>query len=157
MALAKGTIAPNFTLFNTDKKQVSLADFKGKHAVIIHFFPAAFTGVCTEQLCHMRDNLSIYTGLNCVVLGVSVDMVFSLAVFREQQQYNFDLLSDFNKEMIQAYDVYLQDFAFGMKGVAKRAAYVIDKEGVIVYSEETANPGVLPDFAAIKAAAEILK
>lgn len=152
MAIPVGSPAPDFTLYNTDKKPITLSDYKGKSNVIIHFFPAAFTGVCTEQLCNMRDNLSFYSTLNCTVLGISVDMPFSLAVFKKEQHYNFDLLSDFNKEVIKAYDVYLKDFAFGMIGVAKRAAFVIDKNGSIVYSEETANPGVLPNFEAIKTA-----
>ncbi len=156
MAIAVGQQAPDFKLFNTEKKEVSLSDFKGNHNVIIHFFPQAFTGVCTTQLCTMRDNLSYYTGLGCVVLGISVDSLFTLAEFKAKQNYNFDLLSDFNKETSAAYDVLLENFAFGMRGVSKRAAFVINKEGVIVYSEETPNPGVLPDFEAIKAAVEKL-
>lgn len=157
MALSIGHKAPNFKLFNSDKKEVSLSDFLGKNNVVIHFYPVAFTGVCTEQLCTMRDNIEYYTNLNCVVLGISIDTVFSLAVFKAQERYSFDLLSDFNKEVIKAYDVCNENFAFGMRGVAKRAAYVIDKEGTIVYAEETANPGVLPDFAAIKEAVSLLK
>lgn len=150
MALPTGQKAPNFKLFNSDKKEVSLSDFHGKSNVVIHFYPAAFTGVCTEQLCTMRDNLEYYTNLDCVVLGISIDTLFSLAVFKAREHYTFDLLSDFNKEVIKAYDVCIENFAFGMRGVANRAAFVINKEGVIVYSEETANPGVLPNFEAIK-------
>jgi peroxiredoxin len=89
-------------------------------------------------------------------LGISVDSVFTLAEFKEKQHYNFDLLSDFNKEVSAAYDVLMENFAFGMRGVSKRAAFVINKEGVIVYSEETANPGVQVSFDAIKAAVEKL-
>ena len=157
MAIAAGQKAPDFKLFNSEKKEVSLSDFHGKHNVIIQFYPAAFTGVCTEQLCNMRDNLNYYTTLNAVVLGVSVDTPFSLAEFKAKQNYNFDLLSDFNKDMIKAYDMYNEKFALGMIGVAKRGAVVIDKEGTIVYSEETANPGVQVNFDAIKAAVEGLK
>jgi peroxiredoxin len=156
MAIAAGQQAPDFKLFNSDKKEVSLSDFQGKSNVIIHFYPQAFTGVCTEQLCTMRDNLDYYTHLNCVVLGISVDSVFTLAEFKKQQNYQFDLLSDFNKEVSKAWDVIMENFAFGMKGVSKRAAFVVDKNGVIVYSEETANPGVLPDFLAIKSVVEKL-
>ena len=156
MALAAGQKAPDFKLFNSEKKEVSLSDFHGNHNVIIQFFPQAFTGNCTAQLCNMRDNLSIYTGLGCVVLGISVDSIFTLAEFKAKQSYNFDLLSDFNKDVSKAYDVYLENFAFGMIGVSKRAAFVINKEGVIVYSEETANPGVQVNFEAIKEAAEKL-
>jgi peroxiredoxin len=157
MAIAVGQKAPDFKLFNSEKKEVSLSDFKGKSNVIIHFYPQAFTGVCTEQLCNMRDNLSYYTGLGAVVLGISVDSVFTLAEFKAKQNYNFDLLSDFNKDVSKAYDVLMENFAFGMKGVSKRAAFVIDKEGTIAYSEETANPGVQVSFDKIKEAAEKLK
>ncbi len=157
MALPAGHKAPNFKLFNSEKKEVSLSDFHGNHAVIIHFYPQAFTGTCTEQLCNMRDNLSYYTGLGAVVLGISVDSIFTLAEFKAKQNYNFDLLSDFNKEVSAAYDVLMENFAFGMRGVSKRAAFVIDKEGMIVYSEETPNPGVQVNFAAIKEAVEKLK
>lgn len=157
MAIAVGQKAPDFKLFNSKKKEVSLSDFKGNHNVIIHFYPQAFTGTCTAQLCNMRDNLNFYTSLGCVVLGISVDSIFTLAEFKKQQNYNFDLLSDFNKEVSTAYDMLMENFAFGMKGVSKRGAFVIDKEGTIVYSEETANPGVQVSFDAIKAAVESLK
>jgi peroxiredoxin len=156
MALAAGQKAPDFKLFNSEKKEVSLSDFKGNHNVIIHFYPQAFTGNCTAQLCNMRDNLNFYTSLGCVVLGISVDSIFTLAEFKAKQNYNFDLLSDFNKEVSPAYDMLLENFAFGMKGVSKRGAFVINKEGVIVYSEETANPGVQINFDAIKEAVEKL-
>ena len=95
MALTIGQAAPAFKLFNSEKEEVSLSSFLGKK-VIIHFFPQAFTGVCTTQLCTMRDNLNYYTDLNAVVLGISVDSVFSLGKFKEEQNYNFSLLSDFN-------------------------------------------------------------
>ncbi|MFN4146552.1 MAG: redoxin domain-containing protein [Runella sp.] len=153
MALQKGDQAPSFTLYNSEKKQVSLEDFKGKN-LIIHFFPAAFTSVCTEQLCNMRDNLDYYTQLNAAVVGISVDTPFTLARFKEDQKYNFDLLSDFNKQTIRDYGVYFENFAFGMKGVASRAAFVIDKDGVVQYAEVLENPGNLPNFNAIKAAVE---
>ena len=104
----------------------------------------------------MRDNLNFYTGLGCVVLGISVDSIFTLAEFKAKQNYNFDLLSDFNKDVSAAYDVLLENFAFGMKGVSKRAVFVVNKEGVIVYSEETANPGVQINFDGVKEAAEKL-
>ena len=157
MALPIGTKAPDFKLFNTEKKEVALSDFAGKSNVVLHFFPLAFTGTCTAQLCYMRDNLEFYTHENCVVLGISIDTLFTLEEFKKQQNYNFDLLSDFNKETSKAYDMLMENFAFGMKGVAKRGAFVIDKEGTIVHSEETANPGVQVNFDAIKEAVEKLK
>ncbi|MBP6732136.1 MAG: redoxin domain-containing protein [Chitinophagales bacterium] len=156
MALAVGTKAPDFKLFSSDKKEVSLADFSGKN-LVIHFFPAAFTGVCTAQMCSSRDDLSLYNDLNASIVGVSVDMPFSLDVFKKQNSINFDLLSDFNKTFIKAYDMYQENFALGMIGVAKRGVIVVGKDGVVAYSEETANPGVQVNFDALKAALEKLK
>lgn len=148
MALQPGSPAPQFTLFSTEKKEISLADYKGKK-VVLHFFPLAFTSVCTEQLCTMRDNFGYYDGLNAVVLGISVDSLFTLAKFKEENNYQFDLLSDFNKEVSAAYGALYQDFVFGMKGVAKRAAFVINEDQNIVYAEVLESAGDLPDFAAI--------
>jgi len=155
MSIATGQAAPNFKLFNTEKQEVELSSFKGKN-VILHFFPLAFTGVCTAQLCNARDKMEVYTKLNAVVLGISVDSIFSLGEFKKQQNFNFDLLSDFNKETISAYDLVIDPFAFGMKGVSKRAAFVIDKDGVVQYAEVTPTPGDLPNFAAIKETLEKL-
>lgn len=148
MALQVGDLAPNFTLLNTEAKEVSLNDFKGKK-VIIHFFPLAFTGVCTTQLCAMRDNFSYYEGVNAQVLGISVDSPFSLAKFKEDQNYQFPLLSDFNKETSKAYSAFYDEFVLGLKGVSKRSAFVIDKEGKIIYAEVLEDAGNLPDFKAI--------
>lgn len=151
MSLQTGSTAPQFTLFNTEKKEVSLTDFKGKK-VILHFFPLAFTSVCTEQLCTMRDNFGYYEGLNAIVLGISVDSLFTLGKFKEENNYQFDLLSDFNKEVSAAYGALYNEFAFGMKGVSKRAAFVIDEEQNIVYAEVLESAGDLPNFEAIDAA-----
>ena len=156
MPLAIGTKAPDFKLFNTDKKEISLSDFKGKN-LVLQFFPAAFTGVCTQQMCSSRDELSFYTTINAAVVGISVDAPFSLAVFKEKNEINFDLLSDFNKKTIHEYEMYHCNFAAGMKGVAKRGVVVIDKDGVVQYAEETANPGVQVNFDALKAAVGKLK
>ncbi|MBX3256932.1 MAG: redoxin domain-containing protein [Chitinophagaceae bacterium] len=156
MAIAVGTKAPDFTLINTEKKEVSLKDFAGK-TLVINFFPAAFTGVCTEQLCSNRDDLNFYNSLGATVVGVSVDLPFSLGEFRAQQNINFDLLSDFNKDMIKAYDMYLGDFVLGLKGVSKRGVVVVDKTGTVVYAEETANPGTQVNFAALKQSLEKVK
>ena len=156
MALSPWTKAPDFKLFNSDKKEVSLSDFKGKN-LIIQFFPAAFTGVCTAQMCSSRDELSLYNGMNASVVGVSVDMPFSLGEFKAKNGINFDLLSDFNKDFIKAYDMYLENFALGMKGVAKRGVVLIDKDGVIQYAEQTPSPGDQVNFEALKAALEKLK
>ena len=156
MALAIGSKAPEFTLINTEKKEVSLKDFAGK-TLVINFFPAAFTGVCTEQMCSNRDDVSFYSSLGASVVGVSVDTPFTLGVFKAQHNINFDLLSDFNKTMIKAYDMYLEDFVLGLKGVAKRGVAVVDGNGTVVYAEETANPGTQVNFAALKEALAALK
>lgn len=150
MALKIGQPAPSFKLFNTDKKEISLEDYKGKNVVIL-FFPLAFTGVCTTELCSIRDNYNVYTSLNAVVLGISVDSVFSLEQFKLQQHYNFDLLSDFNKEASKAYETIYEAFAFGMQGVSKRSAFVIDSKGILQYAEVLEDAGKQPDFDAIKA------
>lgn len=151
MSLQPGSPAPQFTLISTEKKPVSLADFKGKK-VILHFFPMAFTGVCTTQLCTMRDNFGYYDGLNAVILGISVDSPFTLARFKEENNYQFELLSDFNKEVSAAYGALYDEFFFGLKGVSKRAAFVIDENQDIIYAEVLEEAGNLPDFAAIAAA-----
>ena len=114
------------------------------------FFPQAFTGVCTQQVCTARDNMSQYGNANAEVLGVSVDSVFTLAKFKETENLNFPLLSDFNKEVSRAYGSLYEEWILDMKGVSKRAAFVIDAQGVIQYAEVLDNPGNLPDFQKIQ-------
>jgi len=133
MSLQVGDKAPDFKLNSSELKEVSLSDFKGKK-VILHFFPLAFTGVCTTQLCTMRDSFGYYNGLNAQILGISVDSPFALAKFKEEQAYQFPLLCD---------------FVLGLKGVAKRSAFVIDEEGKIIYAEVLEDAGNLPNFEAI--------
>ncbi|MFZ2897700.1 MAG: peroxiredoxin [Saprospiraceae bacterium] len=149
MALKAGDQAPDFTLYNSEKQQVSLSDYRGSNVVLL-FFPQAFTGVCTTELCTMRDDIAYYEGLNAQVLAVSVDSIFTLARFKEDQRLNFPLLSDFNKETAIAYGSFFDEFVFGMKGVAKRSAFVIDEEGIIRYAEVLASAGDLPNFEAVK-------
>ncbi|WEK18500.1 MAG: redoxin domain-containing protein [Candidatus Pedobacter colombiensis] len=153
MALQVGDKAPDFTLLNTDLKEVSLSDYKGKK-LVVHFFPLAFTGVCTAQLCTMRDSFGYYQGMNADVVGISVDSPFTLAKFKEEQAYQFPLLSDFNKEISQAYSSFYEDFVLNLKGVSKRAAFVIDEEGKIIHSEVLEEAGNMPDFDAIKEVVE---
>jgi len=148
MALKQGDKAPDFRLFNTDKKEVSLSDFNGKN-LILHFFPAAFTGVCTTQLCTVRDAISMYHNDTTDVIAISVDSLFALGKFKEEQKLNFTLLSDFNKVTSRDYNAIYNDWILGMKGVSKRAAFVIDKEGTIQYAEVLESAGDLPNFAAI--------
>ena len=145
-----GKPAPSFTLYDTEKKAVSLSELKGKNVVVL-FFPLAFTGVCTTELCNVRDNIALYNNTNAVVLGVSVDSAFTLGKFKEEQKLNFSLLSDWNKTTAKDYGVLYELFpALEMQGVAKRSAFVIDKEGVVQYEEVCPTPGDLPDFAAIQ-------
>lgn len=156
MSIQKGQQAPDFALFNTEKQKVSLSEQKGKNVVIL-FFPLAFTGVCTAELCNVRDNIGIYNNTNAQVFGVSVDSLFVLDKFRTEQNLNFPLLSDFNKDAAKAYGVLYETFpAFEMAGVSKRAAFVVDKAGVVQYAEVCATPGDLPDFAAIQTTLESL-
>jgi peroxiredoxin len=151
MEITVGTKAPNFTLRNSDKAEVSLEDYKGKNVVLL-FFPLAFTGVCTTELCSMRDDIATYEGLNAEVLAVSVDSLFTLEQFKKAENYNFQLLSDFNKNVSLAYGALYEDFVLDMKGVSKRSAFVIDKEGIIQYAEVLESAGDLPNFEAVKAA-----
>ncbi|OIN60948.1 redoxin domain-containing protein [Arsenicibacter rosenii] len=147
--LRAGESAPDFKLFNTEKKEVALQDFTGKNVVIL-FFPMAFTSVCTAELCEMRDNISTYTGLNADIIGISVDSPFTLAKFKQEQNLPFELLSDFNKEVSAAYDSLYETFVLNLKGVSKRAAFVVDGEGIIQYAEVLDNAGDVPDFSAIQ-------
>ncbi|MES2380122.1 MAG: redoxin domain-containing protein [Bacteroidota bacterium] len=151
MTLQKGDKAPSFSLFSSDKKEVKLEDFKDKN-LIVHFFPFAFTGVCTAQLCAVRDGISMYKNDNADVVAISVDSLFTLGKFKEEQNLSFDLLSDFNKTASTAYHALHETFpAFGMHGVSKRSAFVIDKEGIIQYAEVLDVPSNMPNFEAINA------
>lgn len=155
MPVEVGQPAPDFTLFSSEKKEIRLSELKGQKVLLL-FFPLAFTNVCTAELCSVRDNLSWYDHVNAAVFGISVDALHSLAKFKEEQQLNFTLLSDFNKEASKAYDSIYEQFGYGMKGVSKRSAFVIDKEGIIQYAEVLDNAGQVPDFNKIKAVLEAL-
>ena len=148
MSLQPGQPAPQFTLVSSAKQKISLSDFKGKK-VVLQFFPMAFTGTCTTQLCTMRDNFGYYNGSNAVILGVSVDSPFTLAKYKQEYNYQFELLSDFNKEVSTAYDCIYKEFILGLKGVSKRSAFVIDEEQNIIYAEVLEVATDLPDFTAI--------
>lgn len=151
MAIHVGDKAPDFTLVSDEKKEVTLADHRGQNVVLL-FFPMAFTGVCTTELCAMRDNFSIYENLNARILAVSVDSPFVLEEFKKQQQLNFPLLSDFNKEVSRNYGTLYEEFVLGLRGVSKRSAFVIDAEGTVRYAEVLESAGDLPNFTAIQEA-----
>jgi len=156
MAIEKGQPAPEFTLADTDKNKVSLADFNGRNVVLL-FFPLAFTSVCTKELCDIRDNISVYNTANATVLGISVDSLYTLKKFKEEQGFNFALLSDFNKKVSEAYDVLYDVFPNSdMQGVSKRAAFVIDEHGIVQYAEVCATPRDVPGFEKIQQTLELL-
>lgn len=150
MPIQTGQKAPDFTLLDTEKNAISLSDLRG-HNVVLLFFPLAFTSVCTAELCNVRDDIATYNNADAKVFGISVDSFFTLGKYRKEQNLNFPLLSDFNKEASFAYDVLYETFpSYGMKGVSKRAVFVIDKKGVIRHLEICAVPGDMPDFTAIQ-------
>lgn len=149
MKIEKGAKAPDFSLYNSEKNKISLSHYKGKNVLLL-FFPLAFTGTCTKELCGVRDNISQYNSSNAEVLGISVDSIYTLAKYKEEQHLNFQLLSDFNKEVSTAYGSLYQTFGFGMQGVSKRSAFVIDKDGIVRYTEVLDNATEIPDFAAIQ-------
>ena len=153
MKLSIGQKAPAFVLHDTEKKEVALKDQLGKTTLLL-FFPLAFTGVCTKELCGVRDNIALYNTASAQVFGISVDSPQTLSKFKTEQGLNFTLLSDFNKDASAAFGALYDQFGGWMKGVSKRAAFIIDKEGIIQYAEVLENAGDLPDFEAIQAILE---
>ena len=149
MKLKLGDKAPLFTLYSDEQQAVSLADYRGRNLVLL-FFPLAFTGVCTTEMCTMRDTLAAYNALDADVVAVSVDSPFTLARFKAAERLNFPLLSDFNKEVSRQYGALYDTFALGMEGVSKRAAFVIDPEGVLRYAEVLESAGDEPDYSSIR-------
>lgn len=152
--IKKGEKAPYFTLKDSDMSDVSLQDFKGR-PVVVFFFPLAFSGVCTKEICLIRDDFSSFNKLNAQVLGISVDSLFTLKKFKQELGLSFPLLSDWNKEVSRAYQALYEDF-YGMRGVAKRSAFVIDGEGIVKYAEVLDNAENLPDFDKIKETLSVL-
>lgn len=145
MKIKIGQQAPDFTLYDTTKNKISLSGLKG-HNVLLLFFPQAFTRVCTKELCSVRDNIGLYNDADARVIGISVDSVFTLAKFKETQEYNFALLSDFNKEVSSIYGTLYENWILDMKGVSKRSAFIIDKNGIIRYAEVLEVAGEEPDY-----------
>lgn len=154
MPLAIGAQAPDFILKTSTKdglKDVRLSDNFGKKKSVILFFPLAFTGVCTQEMCTVSGGLSDYTGLEAEVYGISVDSPFAQAAWAKENKITVTLLSDLNKTTAAAYGVVFHGLA-GIGDTAARAAFVVGKDGVIAYAEQTATPKDLPNFAAVKAA-----
>ena len=155
MGIIVGQMAPDFTLFDSEKNEVTLSGFRGQPVVVL-FFPFAFSSVCTAELCSVRDDMAIYQNVGAKVLGISVDSLYALKRFKEDQGISFTLLSDFNKEVSSAYGSLYEVFGYNMRGVSKRSAFVIDGKGRIVFAEVLENAGQQPDFQAIKLVLEQL-
>lgn len=149
MSVTIGQPAPDFSLRDTQKNVVQLSALKGKNVLLL-FFPLAFTSVCTAELCSIRDNIAFYNKTDATVFGISVDSLHTLKVFKEQQNLNFELLSDFNKTASKDYDTIYETFSNDMLGVSKRSAFIIDKEGIVQYVEVLENAGEQPNFDAIQ-------
>lgn len=154
MALSEGTQAPDFSLppSGDPESRVTLEDTEGYKFVLL-FFPMAFTSVCTDEACTMSEDLTEYRKLGTEIMGVSVNSPFSLKAWKEQENFDLPLLSDFNREMIEAYDVKRDDL-LGLKNVANRAAFVIDEDGIIQFSWESEDPSRLPPFDEIRETVE---
>jgi glutaredoxin-dependent peroxiredoxin len=133
MSADVGSKAPDFTLANQDRQPVTLSQLRGQ-PVVLAFFPAAFSSTCQKELCTFRDAMSQLNRAKAQVFGISVDTFFALKAFQDQQQLNFQLLSDFNKQAIRDYGVFNEEM-IGLKGIAKRAVFVIDKDGVVRHRE----------------------
>ena len=133
MAVDVGSKAPDFTLTNQERQPVTLSALRGR-PVVLAFFPAAFSSVCQKELCTFRDGMNELNRANAQVFGISVDTFFTLKAFQDQQKLTFPLLSDFNKQVIRDYGVFNEDM-IGLKGIAKRAVFVIDKDGVVRHRE----------------------
>lgn len=150
MAVEVGSKAPDFTLVNQDRENVTLSQELGKGGVVLAFFPGAFSGTCTKEMCTLRDSMSNFTNVNAQVLGVSTDTFFALKAWGDQQKLGFPLLSDYNKDVINKYGVVNPDM-IGLKNIAKRAVFVIDKGGVVRYREVLDDARNEPDYATINA------
>jgi peroxiredoxin len=147
MSVALGSKAPDFTLTNQDREPVTLSQLKGK-PVVLAFFPAAFSSVCAKEMCTFRDSMAQLGKANAQVFGISVDTFFTLKAFQEQQKLTFPLLSDFNKTAMRDYGAFNEDM-IGMHGIAKRATFVIDKDGVVRHAEVLEDARHEPNYDAV--------
>ena len=149
MAADVGTTAPEFTLVNQDREPVTLSQQLAKGPIVLAFFPGAFSGVCTKEMCTFRDSIGELRGLSASVLGVSTDTFFTLKAWSDAQQFGFPLLSDYNKDVIAAYGVVNPDM-IGLKNIAKRAVFVVGPDGIIVHREVLEDARNEPDYAAVR-------
>ena len=155
MNIKIGLPAPDFTLYDSTKNKVTLSDMKGQNILLL-FFPLAFTSTCTAELCSIRDNISFYNNANAKVFGISVDSLHTLAKYKAEQNLNFTLLSDFNKDISTLYGSIYEMFSYNMKGVSKRSAFIIDKDGIVRYAEVLENASEQPNFKNITLTLESL-
>ena len=144
MSVDVGSKAPDFTLTSQDRQPVTLSGLRGK-PVVLAFFPAAFSSVCQKEMCTFRDSMARLGKADAQVYGISVDTFFTLKAWQDQQQLNFPLLSDFNKQVIRDYGVFNEDM-IGLKGIAKRAVFVIDKDGIVRHREVLEDARNEPDY-----------
>jgi peroxiredoxin len=151
MAAEVGTKAPDFTLMNQDRQPVTLSQQIGSGNIVLAFFPGAFSGTCTKEMCNLRDSLTQLEDLGAKVFGISVDTFFALKAWADQEKFGFPLLSDFNKEAIKLYDVVNPDM-IGLKNIAKRAVIVIDKKGIVRYREVLEDARNEPNYDALRKA-----
>jgi peroxiredoxin len=143
-----GDPAPDFSLYDSAKNKVTLSELKGQNVLLL-FFPVAFTSTCTKELCSVRDNIGLYDKADAKVFGISIDSLYTLAKYKEEQHLNFTLLSDFNKIASVAYGSLYEVWNYDMMGVSKRSAFIVDKKGIIRYAEVLENASLVPDFKAI--------
>lgn len=156
MKIELGNTAPDFTLYDSEKNKVTLSSLKGENILLL-FFPFAFTSTCTAELCSIRDNIAFYNKVHAKVFGISVDSLYTLAKYKAEQNLNFSLLSDFNKNVSSLFDSLYETFSYNMKGVSKRSAFVIDKNGIIRYAEVLENASEQPNFEKINLTLESIR
>jgi glutaredoxin-dependent peroxiredoxin len=149
MSLKPGDKAPEFTSKTHSMEDFTLSSSIGKENVVIIFFPLVNTGVCFNEMCTLRDSLHDYDKLNAKVIAISVDSPFAQKLWVEKEGFNFIFVSDFNKEISKKYECQYEEL-IGLKGVAKRSAFVVDKQGILRYTWVSEDSGVLPDFKAIQ-------
>ena len=150
-----GEKAPEFNLLDQNNKNISLSEYRGRRGILV-FFPAAFTGVCTEEMCHFEQSSLVSTDSDVAVLGVCADSRFANAAFAEKNEISFPILSDYTRSTIEAYGVALHDFA-GMTGytASERSVFILDEQGDVMWKWVGENPGVQPNYAEVIAASEV--
>ena len=153
MKLNIGDRAPAFNTFDSDKQPLNSESLKGQKILLL-FIPAAFTSTCTKEFCAVRDDIARYNNLKVKVIGMSTDSVYALKKYKEDQQLNFILASDYNKDISAAFGSAYETFNFGMKGTSKRSAFIIDENNIVQYAEVLDNSSEIPNFEAINAMLE---